>query len=156
MRNDLLIISGGQTGCDRATLDSAIKYGVPYAGYIPKGRKAEDGRVAVKYTSLKEADSENYSERTYRNILMAEAVVILHQGTIDKGTQLTKTLARIAGKRLLTVNIAKPHSKERVMHFMSIFCRINIAGPRESESPGIYQKTFAFLERIFEEAIEKQ
>lgn len=39
------IVSGGQTGVDRAGLEAAIAIGLPYGGWVPKGRIAEDGTV---------------------------------------------------------------------------------------------------------------
>jgi hypothetical protein len=50
------IISGGQTGADRAALDVAIEYGIPHGGWVPRGRKTEDGRLSERY-HLKEIQS---------------------------------------------------------------------------------------------------
>jgi hypothetical protein len=46
------IVSGGQTGADRAALDWAISRGVPHGGWCAKGRKAEDGPIPARYDFL--------------------------------------------------------------------------------------------------------
>jgi len=43
------IVSGGQTGADRGALNAAIKSGLPYSGWCPKGRLAEDGTIPERY-----------------------------------------------------------------------------------------------------------
>ena len=50
------IVSGGQTGADRAAVDFAIEHGLMHGGWCPKGRRAEDGRIPDRY-ELKETQS---------------------------------------------------------------------------------------------------
>ena len=57
------IISGGQTGADRAVLDFALKFNIPHGGWIPKGRIAEDGPLSDKY-QLQEMPTSSYPKRT--------------------------------------------------------------------------------------------
>jgi hypothetical protein len=73
------IISGGQTGVDRAALDAAIELGIPHGGHCPRGRRAEDGRIPDRY-QLTETDSAQYRVRTERNVLDADATLILCRG----------------------------------------------------------------------------
>jgi len=147
MDTEITIITGGQTGCDRAVADFAMKNKIPYQGYIPRGRLAEDGKIPLCYENFKEGDSAEYSERTYRNVLMAEAVLILYKNKMDKGTRLTAQLARIAKKPLLMVDTAESISLDAISDFLSNYSRVNIAGPRESNSPGIYAKVYEVLEK---------
>ena len=75
-KNNFKIISGGQTGADRAALDAAISLGVGYGGSVPPGRKAEDGIVPLEYTQLTELSSGSYSARTEKNIVDSDATLI--------------------------------------------------------------------------------
>src|SRR5664280_2425978 len=86
------IISGGQTGVDRGTLDAAIAMGVPHGGWCPRGRLAEDGRIADCY-QLRETDSPDYPSRTEQNVLDSDATLILYRGRIAGGTEFTLRLA---------------------------------------------------------------
>jgi Circularly permutated YpsA SLOG family len=82
------IISGGQTGVDRAALDVALELGIPCGGWCPKGRRAEDGAIPDKYP-VEENDSPEYPPRTARNVRAADGTLILTRGTPDRGTALT-------------------------------------------------------------------
>ncbi len=70
------IISGAQTGADRAGIDAAIESGIPYGGWIPKGRKAEDGTVPETYTELQELIRGGYPKRTEQNVIDSDGTVI--------------------------------------------------------------------------------
>ena len=78
------IISGGQTGVDRAALDTAMEQGIPHGGYCPKGRRAEDGVIPIKY-DLIEHNSIKYADRTLENVLLSD------------GTMITGMVKRISG-----------------------------------------------------------
>jgi len=78
------IISGGQTGADRAALDFAIKRGIPHGGWIPKGRKTEDGTLPEKYHLL-EMPTGSYSKRTEKNILDSDGTLIVSHGLLTGG-----------------------------------------------------------------------
>jgi predicted Rossmann-fold nucleotide-binding protein len=88
MQQMLKVISGGQTGVDRAALDAALTLGIHCGGFCPKGRKSEDGTIPEKYP-LVETLNDNYSERTERNVKTADGTLILIAGNPDRGTQLT-------------------------------------------------------------------
>ena len=83
------IISGGQTGADRATLDSAIKHGFPHGGWIPKGRLAEDGPLPAKY-KLKEMPTSSYPAQTEQNVIDSDGTLIISHGKLGGGADLTK------------------------------------------------------------------
>src|SRR6516225_901027 len=102
MKHDRIkIISGGQTGVDRAALDFAIRHGLEHGGWCPKGRKAEDGAIPRRY-HLQETDSPEYAERTVKNILAADAtLIIVREEPLTGGTALTFELAEKHGRPVL-------------------------------------------------------
>lgn len=146
------IISGGQTGVDRAALDAAIEIGVPTGGWCPKGRLAEDGRIAQVY-SLQETESAVYQERTRKNVLDSDATLIIAMSRLSGGTALTRKFALNAGKTWLIIN---PETGDAVNHVLEWLNAnkidvLNVAGPRESTNPGIYRTTRKFLEKVLTE-----
>ncbi|MEA1921498.1 MAG: putative molybdenum carrier protein [Pseudomonadota bacterium] len=148
-KHHLKIISGGQTGVDRAALDTALKNNLPVGGWCPKGRRAEDGTIDLRYP-LKETVSEKYQVRTELNVRESDGTLIICRGTPSGGTALTIKIAREQGKALLIIDLLKQPTPEPVYQWIldNIISTINIAGPRESQSPGIYQETVLFLEKV--------
>ena len=146
------IISGGQTGVDRAALDFALKKQIPAGGYCPKNRKAEDRRIPEKYP-LKETHTKYYSERTKKNIILADATLLILTKKPDKGTNLTLKICNKRKKPYFQANPDKisPLVKKRFKEWLREhhIKTLNIAGSRESSSPGIYEKTLQFLEFLF-------
>jgi hypothetical protein len=134
------IISGGQTGVDRAALDFAIKHGIAYGGYVPKGRWAEDGRISPNYLNLIETESSDPAERTRSNVTAAEAVLVVSRGEPDGGTRLTLALAKQQDRPCVHINLEQISLfEEDVFQRCSDLARCNetmIAGPRESKCPG--------------------
>ncbi len=132
------IISGGQTGVDRAALDIAMKLGISCGGWCPKGRKAEDGMIDSKYP-LKEMASENYEDRTRQNILDSDGTLVLTFGDVlTGGTKLTFDLPPKLGKPLYTIDM---QSDIQTKNFHSWIEQnniriLNVGGPRESSNPG--------------------
>jgi len=147
---NIKIISGGQTGVDRAALDFALKYNIPCGGWCPKGKFAEDGLIPDKYP-LKESTTSDYNERTKKNITDSDATLVIHSNRVDIGTQLTMDICSEYNKPLLVINLENNLLKANLInwihnHHVNI---LNIAGPRESNSPGIYDKTLDLLNCIF-------
>ncbi len=144
------LISGGQTGVDRAALDVALKLGVPCGGWCPKGRRAEDGCIPARYP-LRETPSPQYPQRTERNVREADATLILTRGRPDRGTALTRRLTQKHRKPRKVVNLVKPVFPEDVAAWLEErrINVLNVAGPRESSQPGIYLDATAFLQRLF-------
>ena len=106
------IISGGQTGVDRAALDAAIELGIAHGGWCPLGRLAEDGRIPDRY-QLRETDSPEYAVRTERNVVESDATLILYRGRISGGTELTLRLAQRHGRPHMAVDLdAAPEPAE--------------------------------------------
>ena len=148
------IISGGQTGVDRAALDFAIGHGIPYGGFIPKGRWAEDGRIPDDYHGLVETETSDPAERTRLNVAGCEAVLVVSRGTPDGGTRLTIALAKQFHKPFIHIDLAQSELfQDDLFHSCSILVSCNetlIAGPRESKCPGIYDEALGLLERLFD------
>jgi hypothetical protein len=143
------IISGGQTGVDRAALDVAIALGVPHGGWCPRGRLAEDGRIADRYL-LRETDSSEYAVRTEQNVLDADATLILYRSRLSGGTELTLRLVRQHGRPHLVVDLDAPIPPAEVRQWLQSerVETLNVAGPRESQSPGIGAMAREFLQSV--------
>ncbi len=152
------IISGGQTGVDRAALDMARACGLAIGGWCPKGRGAEDGVIDADYP-LSETPSADPAERTERNAGDATATLILVMGAgpdggADAGTRHTLQVARDLGRPVLTVDLGEPRVRADLaaaagwLDDNSVRV-LNIAGPRESNAPGIYGAAVTYLRDLF-------
>jgi hypothetical protein len=143
------IISGGQTGADRAALDFAVEHGIPHGGWCPKGRKAEHGSIAWRY-DLKETPSADYAQRTEWNVRDSDGTVIFSFGpTLTGGSKKTAEFAQKHGKPCVHLS-AKLHG-ERAPEVLKKFIEdhhvkiLNVAGPRESEEPMVGEVVKAVL-----------
>jgi hypothetical protein len=146
------IISGGQTGADRGGLDAAIHCGLDYGGSIPRGRKAEDGAVPLAYDTLVELSSTNYLARTEANVLAADATLVLAHGPPAGGSLHTVALAGAHGRPCLVVDLdaGQQENLARIVHWLAgagpgTGGILNVAGPRESQQPGIAAEVKACL-----------
>jgi hypothetical protein len=131
-------------------MDAALAAGIIVSGFCPRGRLAEDGRIDTKYP-LKEIHSKSYSKRTKRNVARADVVLIFFTKKPDAGTLLTLRIAEKLCKPTKTIFLDKEESAlEELSGFLnSTYSRILIAGPRESNEPGIYNKAFPLLTQFF-------
>lgn len=134
------IVSGGQTGADRGALDAALRSGFACGGWCPRGRKAEDGPIPERYP-LTEMDSAAYIARTRRNVEESDGTLILAHGTPTGGTRATLAHARRTGRPVLVIDL---DDRDRaVVEEIRVWIAdagietLNVAGPRESGSPGI-------------------
>ncbi len=143
------IVSGGQTGVDRAGLDVAAAAGLQRGGWCPRGRRAEDGAISDSYP-LRETPSPAYPERTAWNVRDSDGTLIVTRGKPRGGTALTDALARRAGKPVLVVDLDRAASAAEVRAWVvaNAIRVLNVAGPRESEAPGIHDQAAAFLLRV--------
>ena len=146
------IISGGQTGADRAALDAAIKLGLPYGGWLPKGRKTENGPLPAQY-NLKELDSENYRTRTEQNVIDGDGTLIVSFGPLAGGSALTESLSIKHDRPCLTLNLALISLDEAIDAIEKWIQRysittMNVAGPRASGEPRIYDAVYELLLQI--------
>ena len=143
------IVSGGQTGVDRAALDAALSLEVPCGGWCPKGRKAEDGRLDARYP-LKEARSREYAERTTLNVRDSDGTLVLTIGEPSGGTLQTINDAARLERPCLVLDISIHAKKSTVLSWAknNSVRILNIAGPRESKSNGIYKRSFSFIKKL--------
>jgi hypothetical protein len=150
------IISGGQTGADRAALDVAIELGISHGGWIPKGRRTEDGKLPARY-HLRETRSRSYSERTRRNVRYADATLILTtNGRLRGGSALTAACAGAQLKPWLHMNLGPSGLPRKVLvDFLRGWLAnvrpavLNVAGPRASSDPKIYEAVRRLLREAF-------
>lgn len=146
------IISGGQTGADRAALDAALDVGFPCGGWCPEGRLAEDGPLEDGYP-LEVLPGAGYRQRTIRNLTDADGTVIFYFGRIAGGTKLTLDKC-IQHQRPHLLIDGQETSSARAVEVLANYIEargikvLNVAGPRESSEPGIYQYTFAVMREL--------
>lgn len=143
------ILSGGQTGVDRAALDVARALGVSVGGWCPAGRRAEDGAIDPVYP-LRETPSDDYAERTAWNVRDAEATLVITHGPAEGGTALTVKCAAAQGKPCLVVNLLEGAEPDEVIQWIQRegITSLNVGGPRESQRPGISEMAVAFLDQV--------
>ena len=143
------IVSGGQTGVDRAALDVALELGLPCGGWCPKGRRAEDGTIPEHYP-LQETATDAYPERTELNVRDSDATLVLTRGKPDRGTALTVKLARRLRKPCRIIDLATPEATQAIRTWLIAHevKTLNVAGPRESSQPGIRQEAESFLRSV--------
>src|SRR3954452_8324863 len=150
---NITIISGGQTGADRAALDFAIEHGLPHGGWCPRHRRAEDGAIPGRYL-LHEAPSRHYSQRTEWNVRDSEATVLFSIRTrLTGGTRLTFELAERLGKPVLHLSRdeSEVHSAaEKLRQFIEErqVQTLNVAGPRASQESEIADFVHAVCENV--------
>ena len=151
------IISGGQSGVDRAALDLAIEHNIAYGGWCPKGGWAEDLRdspgLLARYPNLHETPESDPKQRTEWNVRDSDATLIVSpKGVTSPGTAFTIDSAKTHAKPYLVIDPAAANASHEVRQWLlstENLWNLNVAGPRESESPGIYTITRAFLESAF-------
>jgi len=165
----ITIVSGGQTGADRAALDFAIARGMPHGGWCPRGRLAEDGRIPWRY-HLRETSSAEYPERTEWNVRDSDATVVFTIGpTVSGGTALALCWAQRLGKPVLHLardaaaalsgegevtdkkRVAAEQCAARLRKWLAKHEveRLNVAGPRASQEPEIAE----FVQQVLQAAI---
>ncbi len=144
------VISGRQTGVDRAGLDAAIEAGIPVGGYCPKGRLTEDGTIPGRY-SLVELEGGGYPARTEKNVMESDGTLILNIGTLSGGTRLTLDFARMHGKPYLVMQLDGDPITDNVRNWAeeSSIRVVNIAGPRESKCTGLNKRALVFVRNVF-------
>lgn len=151
------IVSGGQTGADRAALDTALELKLETGGWVPIGRAAEDGAIPDRYANLRETESSLPSVRTQLNVRDSDATVIISHGAPVGGTALTQCIARKLGKPLLHLDldsISETDASARLREWLSSERPgiLNVAGARESEDGEIY----AAVKRVLTAALDEE
>ncbi len=151
------IVSGGQTGADRGGWEAALHCSIPIGGWIPKGRKAEDGIIPAKYENLQETKSADYLVRTEANVVDSEATLVFCFGIPTGGSRKTVELARKHCRPCLAVDLDKPR-KEAVGAIVAWLRGIegnegvlNVAGSRASKAPGIEDRVYVWMVDVISE-----
>ena len=147
------VISGGQTGVDRAALDVAEELGLTRGGWCPAGRLAEDGTIPEHYP-LAETPTPEYEERTEWNVRDSDATLILTIGEPSGGTAHTIECARAQAKPYFVLDLAAAGGRGGGAHVVEEWLEtnrirtLNVAGPRESKAPGIALKAARYLRKL--------
>jgi len=143
------IVSGGQTGVDRAALDVALELGLACGGWCPKGRLAEDGRIPERYPLL-ETPSDDYPQRTEWNVRDSDGTLVLYRGVLKGGSALTARLAERYGRPCLALDLQAAPAAFAIADWISRnrIRVLNVAGPRASESDGLYQQARSLLSTL--------
>ncbi|WP_457665119.1 putative molybdenum carrier protein [Thiolapillus sp.] len=148
-KQNIRIVSGGQTGVDRAALDVALQLGLPCGGWCPKGRLALDGPLEERYP-LHETESADYAVRTRLNVRDSDATLILNCGELTGGTAYTLRVAEKLGRPVLVQDMDHGEDTAQVHAWLATHRVhvLNVAGPRENKCPGIYDKARRFLSSL--------
>ncbi len=144
------IVSGGQTGADRAALDVALERALQVGGWVPKGRSAEDGAIPDRYSGLVETESDDPAVRSVRNVHDSHATLVVSHGSLSGGSLATLVEARRCGKPALHLDLELLSQAAAVTQLrewlQAVDPRVlNVAGPRASEDPAIAAATAALL-----------
>lgn len=148
------IVSGGQTGADRAALDFAIEQGIPHGGWCPRGRLAEDGAMPARYL-LRETPDADYAQRTQWNVRDSDGTVVFTLAAeLAGGSRLTAEFAKQLGKPWLHLHPAAGNDEQLARRLLSFIEQhgvqtLNVAGPRASGEPEIG----AFVKRVLAAAL---
>jgi hypothetical protein len=147
------IVSGGQTGADLGALVAARALGLQTGGFAPKGWLTEDGsqESLLRSFGLIECEEEGYPARTRRNVAYSDGTVLV--GDYQRGgSRLTCEIANELNKPLFPVAYPNTETEQDMvvgdvrrwleLHEIDI---LNVAGNRESQSPGIAEFTRSFL-----------
>ncbi|MCA9187561.1 MAG: putative molybdenum carrier protein [Pirellulaceae bacterium] len=140
------IVSGGQTGVDRAALDAAISLGIPHGGWCPRRRLAEDGRIPDDYLLTEHASTE-YWMRTEQNVIDSDATLILFCGRLTGGTLFTFRMTRKHRRPCYRADLDSGPPLDPIREWLADTDVevLNVAGPRESTHPGIHDDAYAVL-----------
>lgn len=148
-RAALTLVSGGQTGVDRAALDVARERGMPCGGWCPAGRRAEDGPIDARYP-LRETPSDDPAQRTEWNVRDSEGTLLLLSSARSPGTDATMEIARRLGRPVYAWHLDAPPDPGAFRQWLQAhkIRTLNVAGPRESESPGAYASARDYLRAV--------
>lgn len=144
-----LVVSGGQTGVDRAALDAAMAAGIDVGGWCPRGRRAADGVIPEQYP-LTETHGKGYKTRTKWNVCDSDATLILCRGAPSGGTAFTIDCCKQVHKPYIICQPDDLKVDEAAKWILRYNVNVlNVAGPREFKSRPIYEDAYRFLEQLF-------
>jgi len=137
---------------DRAALDTAMEMGLPHGGWVPKGRRAEDGVIPEKY-NVTELKTGKYAARTEKNVIESDGTLILSRGDLTGGSALTARLARKHRRPCLHLDLDRVPAGDAPGKIRAWINRhgigvLNVAGPRTGSDPRIYRLTTDILKQV--------
>ena len=163
---ELKIVSGGQTGVDQGALEAAVDLGIEWGGWAPKGWRAENGTIPERFRAkMREHESANYIVRTKKNVADSHATLILTDAyPLSGGTLRTRDFCTNLMRSHFVVSFGEADTAEKVRKWLGQFFAaehpvpfvLNVAGPRESKSPGIQSRTRIFLAEVLNGTLEKE
>jgi len=147
------IVSGGQTGADRAALDVAIELGIPHGGWVPKGRDTDEERLPDTY-HMQELATDGHAEGTEKNVLDSDGTLIVSHGNLTGGSLYTQEMAMKHGRPCLHIDLLKTNAFKGATNIHTWITQqgikvLNVAGPRASKDPEIYGATVKILKAAF-------
>lgn len=143
------VVSGGQAGVDRAALDTALGLEIPCGGWCPKDRQAEDGPIEGIYP-LQDTPSSRYPQRTDWNVRDSDGTLVLYRELLSGGSAYTVELAKKYDRPCLVLDLSTKPARETICEWVNRhqIHILNVAGSRESGSPGIYQEACQLLHEV--------
>ncbi len=146
------IVSGGQTGVDRAALDVALELDVPCGGWVPKGRIDERGRIPDRYPGLRETETAEWSERTEANVRDSDGTLVISRGPLTGGSKYTREVAERLGRPCLHLDLegSATAALEATRDWIAAndIRVLNVAGPRESKDRDLYDLAAELLREL--------
>ena len=159
-KNELKIVSGGQTGVDRGALQAAMDLGIDWGGWAPKGWRAENGTIPPLYrVRMQEHASANYLGRTHRNVVDSHATLIVtNTYPLTGGTLKTRIFCQEVMRSHVVVSLGESDAVDKVQRWLAQFFAqkhpvpfvLNVAGPRESKAGGIQKRMRKFLVEVLQ------
>jgi hypothetical protein len=147
------IISGGQTGAEIAGIDAAIENGLPYGGWLPEGRRTENGPLDSKYTNMMELEDADYPDKTEQNVKDADGTAIFSHGKLTGDASLAHGFARIHNKPVLHLDMNELSETEAIESSIEWIYRnkieiLNVTGSPESKDEYIYDDVHSTIKSI--------
>jgi len=150
------IISGGQTGVDRAALDVAMALDLERGGWCPAGRAADDGPIDPKYPLI-ETSEMDHTVRTGYNVRESDASLLIYCGLLQGGTAYAVEMARHLGKPVMPIDLEAPPPPAEISDWIAEHgaVTLHIGGQREASAPGIYARAYAYIRRCLEDHLNR-